>query len=532
MKFTNYLVLFFLGLGVTSVVAMFQDSPGYMDADYYYAGGMRLAQGYGFSDPFLWNFLDDPQGLPHPSHTYWMPLPSILVMLGMALTGAENFTSGRLFYLLVAGFIPVVTCALAFSLTGKKQHALLAGILAAIPGFYLSYLGTTDAFGLYMLLGGLFFLLVGQQKRLGEKLQALFLGLLAGLMHLTRADGVLWLILGLLSVAIIAYQSSSNSRSKHLIGILKAAISPLIICLLGYFVVFAPWMMRNVREFGTLIASSGMKSLWLTEYNQLYAYPASILTFDRWLESGFNAIAQARLVALWQNLQTAVVVQGEIFLTPLVLMGLWHYRRDLRVQMGGLGWLITFLVMTLVFPFVGWRGGFFHSGAAFQPLFWSVVPAGLEIFIGWGVRKRGWVQKQATVVFSAGIICFSFLLATFAVRSRVIGPEFNNPSWGESTRQYSQLEQGIRLAAIEGKEIVLVNNAPGYFVATGRSAISIPDGDLQTALLVAKRYGATLLILEKNHPPGLDELFQFPADHAGIDYLTTIDGAHIFRIVE
>ena len=174
MKFTNYLLLFFLGLGVTSLVAIFQDSPGYMDADYYYAGGVRLAQGFGFSEPFLWNFLDDPQGLPHPSHTYWMPLPSILVMLGMALSGAENFAGGKLLYLIIAGFIPVITSALAFSLTGKKQHALLAGVLAAIPGFYLSYLGTTDAFGLYMVLGGLFLFLVGHQKRLGQKPQALF----------------------------------------------------------------------------------------------------------------------------------------------------------------------------------------------------------------------------------------------------------------------------------------------------------------------------------------------------------------------
>ena len=532
MKFINYIFLFFLSLGITSLVAIFQDSPGYMDADYYYAGGVRLAQGFGFSDPFLWNFLDDPQGLPHPSHTYWMPLPSILVMLGMALSGAENFTGGKLLYLIIAGFIPVITCALAFSLTGKKQHALLAGILAAIPGFYLSYVGTTDSFGLYMVLGGLFLFLVGQQKRLGHKLQAFFLGLLAGLMHLTRADGVLWLILALLTVVILAYRSNLLTRSARLAKSLNAYGLPFIICLIGYFLVLAPWMLRNVREFGVLMASSGMKSLWLTDYNQLYAYPASILTFGQWLESGFNAIVQARLVALSQNLQTAVVVQGEIFLAPLVLMGLWHYRRDLRVQIGGLGWLITFLVMTFVFPFVGWRGGFFHSGSAFQPLFWSVAPVGLELFVGWGVRKRGWVQKQATVVFSVGVICFSLLLAAFAVHSRVIGPDIKNPSWGQSNRRYSQLEQGLRQAGADVNEIVLVNNAPGYFVATGRSAISIPDGDLNMSLLVAERYGATILILENNHPPGLDRIYQLPADYAGIDYLTTIDGAHIFRIIE
>ena len=60
------------------MVSIFQDAPGYMDADYYYAIGLRLNRGYGFSEPFLWNYLDNPNGIPHPSNTYWMPLPSVL----------------------------------------------------------------------------------------------------------------------------------------------------------------------------------------------------------------------------------------------------------------------------------------------------------------------------------------------------------------------------------------------------------------------------------------------------------------------
>ena len=532
MKFVNYLFLFILGLGIVLVVSVFQDSPGYMDADYYFAGGVRLAQGHGFSEPFLWNYLDAPHGVTHPSHTYWMPFPSILTMLGMVLTGAQNFSNGKLGFLIVAGFIPVVTGALAWSLTGKKAQAMLAGTLAAIPGFYTSYLGTTDSFGLYMLLGGLFFLLVGYRQRLGANLQALLLGFVAGFMHLTRADGILWLFLGVLSVTIIAYQLNHEHQTQGLAYKFGIFIQPILICLLGYIIVFAPWMYRNYREFGALLASTGMKSLWLTDYNQLYSFPPSILTPDRWLASGLDAIVHARLYALWQNLQTAVVVQGEIFLTPLVILGLWHSRKDLRIQIGGLGWLITLLVMSFVFPFVGWRGGFLHSGAAFQPLFWSAAPVGLELFIGWGEKHRGWVHPQATTVFSAGAIIFSLLLAGFAVSSRVIGPDLKHPAWGESNRIYTEIENGLHLAGAEMDEIVLVNNAPGYFVATGRSAISIPDGDLHTALLVAKRYGSTILILEMNHPPGLDELYQTPTDHPGIKFVKTIGGAHIFRIVD
>ena len=532
MKFINHLFLFVLGMGVVLLVSLFQDSPGYMDADYYYAGGLRLAQGEGFTEPFLWNYLDEPEGIPHPSHIYWMPFPSILVYLGMVLTGINSFAVGRLGFLIVAGLVPVVTGALAFSLTEMKKYALLAGTLAAIPGFYTSYLGTTDSFGLYMLFGGLFLLVVGYHHRLGTNLQAIFLGLLAGLMHLTRADGILWLFLALLTVTFFAYQVNHAHQSPGLISKLRIYFQPILMCFLGYLLVYAPWMIRNYRDFGVAFASAGMKTLWLTDYNQLFAYPPSILTPSAWLASGLRAILQARLYALWQNLQTAVVVQGEIFLTPLIILGLWHYRHDLRIRIGGLGWLITLLVMSFVFPFVGWRGGFFHSGAAFQPLFWSAAPVGLELFVGWGVKHRGWVRKQAMTVFSACVICFSLFLAGFAVRSRVIGPDIKHSSWAESNRSYAQIEHSIRQSGADVDEIVLVNNAPGYYVASGRSAISIPDGELQTALLVAKRYGGTLLILEKNHPPGLDKLYRTPTDQPGIKYVETINGAHIFRIVE
>jgi hypothetical protein len=503
-----------------------------MDADYYYAGGLRLAEGHGFSEPFVWNYLDLPESIPHPSHAYWMPFPSILAMLGMILTGAQGFSTGRMGFLVVAGFIPVVTAALAFSLTGKKKQALLAGILAAMPVFYLSYLGTTDSFGIYMVFGGLFFLLLGLRQRLGSNLQALLLGLIAGLMHLTRADGIIWLGLALLSVALLAYEDKHLGQSQSGISTLQKYFLPCILCLFGYLLVFAPWMVRNYRVFGTVLASSGMKSLWLTDYNQLYSFPPTILTAGHWIASGLNAIVQARLYALGQNLQTALVVQGEIFLVPLVLIGLWHFRRDLRIKIGLLGWLMTLFVMSAVFPFVGWRGGFFHSGAAFQALFWSAAAVGFELFIAWGVERRGWIPKQATTIFSGSLIIFSLLVAGFVAYKRVIGPDIKQPVWGESNRVYEAIETRLRLEGAGNDEIVLVNNAPGYFVATGRPAISIPDGDLTSALSVAMKYGGAYLIVEYNHPAGLDELYSDPDDSPGILYLSTIDGAHLFRIVE
>jgi hypothetical protein len=76
-----------LGILAAGTMAVFVRAPGYMDAEYYYASAVELSEGRGFQEPFVWNYLDDAAALPHPSHLYWMPLPSILAAAGMNAIG-------------------------------------------------------------------------------------------------------------------------------------------------------------------------------------------------------------------------------------------------------------------------------------------------------------------------------------------------------------------------------------------------------------------------------------------------------------
>jgi len=57
MSWRQYALLFVVGLIVPFAVSRFQSLPGYMDADYYFAGGVELAKGNGFTEPYLWNYL-------------------------------------------------------------------------------------------------------------------------------------------------------------------------------------------------------------------------------------------------------------------------------------------------------------------------------------------------------------------------------------------------------------------------------------------------------------------------------------------
>lgn len=534
MTLRRSLLLFLLGLGAVLAVAAFQRTPGYMDADYYYAGGLRLAQGQGLSEPFLWNYLDDPAGLPHPSHAYWMPLASFLAAAGMWASGAVGFWAGRLGFLLAAACLPPLTAGLAYTLTRRSDSALLAGLLAVFPAFYLPFLPTTDNFGLYMLLGGAWFLAVGRNRETSELpaskpwlifLQPLALGLLAGLMHLARADGVLWLGMSLLAVGLQAAEASRPDA-----GSLLRRLAPLALCLLGYLLVMGPWMLRNQAVFGSLLAPGGGRALWITQYDELFAYPASLLTPAHWWSAGLGALVRARLAAAGQNLESAFAVQGEIFLFPLILIGGWTARRDRRVRWGGLAWLLTFLALSLAFPYQGARGGFFHSGAALQPLLWALVPVGLEAFMGWGQRVRGWQPALARPVFQAGLVGLALLLTLLIVRSRLWTPGTDGLAWDETANRYARLEQGLQGLGAQAGEVVLVNNPPGYYLAADRPAVYTPFGAEPALLAAAQRFQARYLLLEYDHPQPLDELYDRPGDRPGLAYLQTIAGTRIFRV--
>jgi hypothetical protein len=527
--------LFILGVAVNFTTAILERVPGYMDAEYYYAGGMQLARGNGFNEQFIWNYLDNPQGLPHPSHLYWMPLPSIIAAGGMILAGNLDFLSARIFLIFIAGLIPVLTAKLAFKSGQDWRGAGLAGVLAILSGFYMIYTADTETFALYMVLASLFILVAYSPS---ESLKAAVikyagLGLLAGLMHLTRADGVLWLaVAGILCVNWWIKAGRKNSAHQFTPKISSGLISVILLGI-AYLLPMAPWFARNIALSGSLFSPGGSLTLWLTNYDQTFSYPASLLNFGNWLSLGRGAHFKIWFDAILSNIKTLIAVQGEIFLLPLILLGLWRLKKLAWVQFALIMWLVTLGVMSIVFPFAGARGGFFHSGAAIQPVFWAVVPAGLESFVDFGTRFRNWNRQAAISFFSVSLIILSLIFSGYLFFQRVLISDGVNHVWDESYITSQKIEGVLLSLGCQPDDIVMVNNPPGYFVATGRKTIVIPNGELNTLLDVADRFKANYLILEKDHVTGLNDLYNYPADRPGLKYLTSIDNSvHIFQFID
>ncbi|MER3544615.1 MAG: hypothetical protein C4311_08415 [Chloroflexota bacterium] len=530
-----------LSLAVTLLAALPVHGPTYMDADYYLLTAQRLYRGFGFIENILWNYLDDPAGLPHPSHVYWMPLPSILAALGLWLFG-DSFRAAQFPFILLTAFLPLVSYRLSRALGGEQRHAWAAGLFTVFSGFYLVFWAMPDAFAAYALAGSLSLIALGQGWA-GRGRRWFFLaGLGAGFGHLARADGLLLLLTGL---GMIAWKSihrrdaeeAQETRFLRETRFLKClrlggeqsffTISAAgLVLLLGYLLVMAPWFYRNWVAAGAVLPGAGLQTLFLRDYDELFSYGLP-LTLERYLDWGLGNILASKLWAARLNLMTFVGPNNLIFLTPFTLIGLWRLRHEPLMRPALVYGVLLYAAMTLAFTFPGVRGGLLHSSVALLPFFFAAAPVGLEATVRWVARRRrGWHVQQAMRVFTAGFIVLAAALS-LALTMRTMQGEH----WiGGSSEVYRQIGAWLSGQGLE-EATVMVNNPPGFALRTGHPAIVVPNGDVDTLLAVADRYGATVLVLDANRPGPLAGLYAGTEAHPRLIRQVELDGAQVYRIV-
>ena len=524
------LALYAIGLLVYGAAALRVESPGYMDADYYYATALQLVEGQGLTEPFLWNYLDDPAGLPHISHLYWMPIPSLISAAGMLLgepalraaqpliaaagtLGEPAFRTAQLPFVLLAAMLPPLSAYYSHRLTRNARSAWMAGLFAAFPGFFLPFLVTIDSFAVFAIVGSLSLWLLGRSVKEPTIAKWFISGLLIGIGALARADGLL-----LLGVGVLAVLWSQQRR-----------ISSSLALAFGVLVVIGPWWARNLAETGALLNPGSQRLLWMLEYDDLFAFPASDLTFARWWEAGLLAAAQARLAALSTNVQRLIGEGGMIFLAPFMVIGAirkWQHP-FVRLSIVYLGSL--FVVMTLIFPFVGPRGALFHSMSAVMPLLWALAPIGIRLGILWLGAKRNWNRNEAWRVLGTSAVVLVALMTIGLYATRFFG---ERDAWNASSQTYLLVAATIP----EGDHsVVAVNNPPGYSAHSHANAVVIPSGTEQTLQKLVGSFKVGWVVLEANHPPGLNSLYADPGSAAWLTLIETIqapdgDPVHIFKV--
>jgi hypothetical protein len=397
--------------------------------------------------------------------------------------------------------------------------AMVSGCLSIFSMYYAPFMPVPDNYAVFMLLGGAFLLLAPRH----QKWIPFALGVISGLMTLARSDGLLWVGLAGLTVMWKAARSNEGEKIK-LAEWFKAIIPGGLVVLLGYFVVMGAWHYRNMQLFGSFLSPGGGRTLWLESYNQTFIYPAENLTREGFLDAGWNAAIEDRGKAFNSNAGNIFAAQGEIFLFPFILIGLWELRKELRTRIAVTGWLILLFIMTLIFPFAGARGSFFHAGAAFQPYWWAAAPVGLNVIIA-GARRRGLFADNAYMVFQGMLVALAMFMTYYLVNIRVLG------NWATEDGAYAAVEEMLLENGIDSQVGVIVRNPPGYYINSGRPAFALPYGDESVILQVARRYGAGVLVLESGGTfESIQELFDNPKSTNNFTYLGDVNEAKLYLI--
>jgi hypothetical protein len=516
----SYFTFGVLALVVSFFIVRLIGAPGYTDAFYHYNAAARLASGQGLTEPYLWTYIGAPETLPEsgvfPSHLYWMPLTSLASALGMAIFGM-NYAAAQVPFILMLAGTALIGFWLGWRFGGSARLAWIAGLLTLFSGFFTRYWGMTDTFAVYALVGSACLVVLGistkeltaenteRKNRLSPIVAVFVSGILAGLGHLARADGILLLIVG---AAVIVWAARRELKNMLLV---------LAVLVIGYLVIMGGWFARNLNEVGTLLPLGGTQAIWFKSYDDLFDYPPQnnpeIMFAD-----GIGAFLSSRWEALTNNLGTFIAVEGMIVLVPLMLIGLWSQRRDVFLTPFWMYVLGLHLAMTFVFPFPGYRGGLLHSGAALIP-FWAALGAvGLDDVVNWiAKRRRNWRGANAKIVFSVALVIYA---ASFSVwigsRGIVVA--------GDPPQFYAHLDE-----LLPDDARVMINDPAMLYYFTGLGGVVIPNEAPSVIPEIAARYAIDYVVIEpQGLPAPMREILESPPSF--LSEIALIGDARIYEI--
>lgn len=513
-----------LSLTVRLLTALPMRQPGFMDAHYYYVGALNLIEGRGFNDPYIWNYLNDPTGIPTPSHLYWMPLPSLVAWAGMALLGA-SYRAGQWGFIVLSSLLPLVSYAVARQVSDKRRHAVLAALVTIFSGFYLPFWVSTESAAPFALFGSLTLLTLGLGLEGGRAGWFAAAGAAAGLAYLTRSDGLLLLLVALSTPFLSRFTPHVSRPTPH-------ALRFTIFVFLAFFLVTAPWFLRNWQAIGTPLPPGGLQSLWFRQYTDLYSF-GQTFSPQTYLDWGWANILRSKLHVAASNLARVIAEDGLIFLFPFALIGLWTLWRKRLYWPFLLYAPLLWFAMTFAFTYPGWLGGLLHSSAAWLPFVFAAAAIGLDASIEWAARRLPhWDPQRSAPIFGALAVGLAAALSGTIYWTGVLGGSLDDPAWNRSDLIYRQVDAWLDDHAAPN-DLIMINNPPSFYYHTGRSSVVVPAGGPETVLEICRRYGVRYVVLDRNVVPALEPLYRGEMSHPHLVEQNRLGGEHpvvVFKV--
>ncbi len=487
------LLLYVLALAVRLVLIWHFPDPAYPDSFYYVDVARALAAGQGFTIDLIWIFPEvggvlpaDPV-LPIPSNAHWMPLASLVQVPFLLVFGDVAWASALPFALIGAIAAPL-TWAIARDAGARKEVAIGAGFLVAIPVLSLTYMAQPDNFSLFQPLVAAS-LWLGARGLKGYRRSFVVAGLLAGVATLSRNDGLL--VLGALGLAWVwdRWRASREDRSG---GPTRPAIpvAAAVGCVALFALVMAPWWLRQLAVFGSISPSSASGKVFfirdIGEWNSI-TVPA---TLDHLLGMGIGPLLTTRVGGLIAALMIFTTLIAGFVLAPFMVIGAWARRRSLDFGPFFLYAFLLFTFSTLVSAVHVPGGTFIHSAVALAPHAYILALEGVVIAVGWvAARRRAWDPMAATRVFIGATLAFAAVVAFF-------GSQFVHQVWADSRAKFVAVAGALDRAGAPATDRVMSIDASGTKYWTGRGGVVLVNDPIETVAAVAQAYDIGWLVLD------------------------------------
>ena len=493
------LAVFVVAVVVRAVFAAQIVFPKPEDTAYYVGVARNLLDGRGLVSDALWSYGTPPLVFPRPAFEVWLPLPTFLAALPMAVLGT-TFAAAQVSSVFMGALVPVLAWRLALDVaaeralppTRARTLALGTGLTTAVYLPLLLHSALPDSTMPYAVLALASCLLMARiacepRGARPTDRRLLALGACLGLAALTRNDAV-WLALVWVVIAWTATGASARERVR-LIGVVGVVA----------LAVFAPWMARDWLVFGNPLPGQAMSNAFSVSGFDIFAWNDPP-TLSRYPAVGPERLLEMRGEGLWHNLATVLLLPG----LPLALVGLlalpWQGRdRALRSLL--LTGLLAFLVTSLIFPVATQWGTFLHGAG---PVHVLVVIGGL-LALDAGIARLGarlgWTRPVA------------WLGATLGVGGSLLFSVALLPSFGASSRETAATYEalGARMGAagrsLDATAGPVISNFPIWVAESFRiPTLALPDEPpLDVVDLAAAFPGTRYLVLtgpQSAHWPG------------------------------
>ncbi len=468
------------------------------DSAYYVGVARNLVEGRGMVSDALWSYGTPPLVFPRPAFEVWLPLPSLLFALPMALFAGpapisleDALRSAQLVTVPLGALVAVLGWRLAADVAEERglpvgrarTLALGAGLTTAV---YLPLIlhsiepDSTTLFGALALAACLLATRVLRDPRGARPIdpRLLGIGLLLGAAALTRNEAI-WFAL---AWAWLAWRSSGLDRAARarLVGVV--AIVSLI--------VFAPWAIRDWRTFGNPLPGQALSNAFSITGFDIFAW-RDPPTFARYLAVGPARLLGMRVDGIAHNLLSVLLLLG-IPLSALGLLAVPWQARDRALRPVVVVAALTFLVTSLAFPVATTWGTFLHAAV---PVHVLLIVAALSAtdagFARLGARL-GWTRQVAWLGALLGI-------GASALFTVALVPQVAVQAQAEA-RTYALLNGALGALGMPGGPLdgssPVIADFPIWVAEADRiSTLALPDESPTSVLDLATHFGARWLVL-------------------------------------